>query len=157
MTDFWYNDSELQMDTNLILYIEENDSINSVNNKLFIGWSNTDNDYYVRGRRQYQDFVPYAFHCKSTNKLYDLIKFREKFEPNSFDYIIDDGSHVAAHQILTFQLLFDHLLKDSGLYFIEDLHDASFINYVSGLFKTLRPSTFLPASLQSLFNFGSLV
>jgi hypothetical protein len=75
MTDFWYNDSELQMDTNLILYIEENDSINSVNNKLFIGWSNTDNDYYVRGRRQYQDFVPYAFHCKSTNKLYDLIKF----------------------------------------------------------------------------------
>jgi hypothetical protein len=75
MTDFLYNDSELQMDTNLILYIEENDSINSVNNKLFIGWSNTDNDYYVRGRRQYQDFVPYAFHCKSTNKLYDLIKF----------------------------------------------------------------------------------
>ena len=98
------------------------------------------------------------FHVLDQSNTNDLIKFREKFEPNSFDYIIDDGSHVAAHQILTFQLLFDHLLKDSGLYFIEDLHDASFINYVSGLFKTLNQNHLLDSqpNINDALNISSM-
>jgi hypothetical protein len=81
MSDFLYNDSELQMDTNLILCIEEHDNIrdsNSVDTTLFIGYSRQDNDYYVRGKRQdigSQEFVPYAFRCKSANNLYDFIEF----------------------------------------------------------------------------------
>ena len=81
MTDFLYNDSELQMDSRLILCIEEHDSIrtpDSVDTRLFIGWSNSDKDYLVRGKRQdigSKEFVPYAFHCDSTDDLYDFIEF----------------------------------------------------------------------------------
>lgn len=37
------------------------------------------------------------------------------------DIIIDDGSHISSHQILTFNVLWDKL-KIGGLYFIEDIH-----------------------------------
>jgi hypothetical protein len=81
MSDFLYNDSELQMDSKLILCIEEHDSnrfYDSVDTRLFIGWSNIDQDYYVRGKRQDTDskeFVPYAFRCEHTDDLYDFIEF----------------------------------------------------------------------------------
>lgn len=81
MTDFLYNDSELQMDTRLILCIAEHDNKmdpNSVDNRLFIGWSVQDNDYFVRGKREdigLNEFVPYAFRCEHTDDLYDFIEF----------------------------------------------------------------------------------
>jgi hypothetical protein len=37
------------------------------------------------------------------------------------DIIIDDGSHVAEHQLKTFYYLFENLLKDGGTYIIEDV------------------------------------
>lgn len=40
-----------------------------------------------------------------------------------FDIIIDDGSHLNAHQILTFKSLFRHL-RDNGLYIIEDVQTS---------------------------------
>jgi hypothetical protein len=76
-----YNDSELQTDTNLILCIEDHDNENdstSIDNRLFIGWVEEDNDYYVRGKRQDTDktkYVPYAFHCSSPYDLFNFIKF----------------------------------------------------------------------------------
>ena len=39
------------------------------------------------------------------------------------DIILDDGSHVAEHQTASFRALFP-LLKDGGLYVIEDLHTS---------------------------------
>ena len=82
MTDFLYNDSELQMDSKLILCIEQQDTTreptNSVDTRLFIGWSCQDNDYFVRGKRQdigVTEFVPYAFRCEHTDELYDFIEF----------------------------------------------------------------------------------
>lgn len=81
MADFFYNDSELQMDSKLILCIEEHDSRknpDSVDTRLFIGWSNLDNDYFIRGKRVdigSKEFVPYAFRCDSTDELYDFIEF----------------------------------------------------------------------------------
>ena len=42
----------------------------------------------------------------------------------SYDYIIDDGSHIREHQILTASLLLDHL-KPHGIYFIEDCIDGA--------------------------------
>lgn len=92
MTNFLYNDSELQMDSKLILCIEEHDSIrnpNSVDTRLFIGWSNTDKDYYIRGKREdigSKEFVPYAFRCEHTDDLYDFIEF--VVGPNSCASII---------------------------------------------------------------------
>ncbi|MCZ7855928.1 hypothetical protein O9X81_04815 [Agrobacterium salinitolerans] len=38
-----------------------------------------------------------------------------------FDIVIDDGSHVASHQIASFNALFGSGLKDGGIYFVEDL------------------------------------
>jgi hypothetical protein len=37
------------------------------------------------------------------------------------DIIIDDGSHVPEHQLKTFYFLFEHLLKNGGVYVIEDV------------------------------------
>ena len=39
------------------------------------------------------------------------------------DIILDDGSHVAGHQIVSFNTLFPHL-KNGGLYIVEDVHTA---------------------------------
>jgi hypothetical protein len=81
MTDFAYTDSELQMDTQFILCIEECDDTNlfsTVDTRLFIGWDLSDEDYFVRGRRQdtrSSDYVPYAFRCESARDLYDFISF----------------------------------------------------------------------------------
>lgn len=81
MADFFYNDSELQMESKLILCIEEHDDRNdssSVDTRLFIGWNNQNNDYFIRGKRVdigSKEFVPYAFHCDSTDELYDFIEF----------------------------------------------------------------------------------
>ncbi len=45
-------------------------------------------------------------------------------ESGPFDIVIDDGSHVADHQIVSFFNLFP-ALKEGGIYIVEDLH-ASF-------------------------------
>jgi hypothetical protein len=47
--------------------------------------------------------------CKKCNKKYDII--------------IDDGSHIASHQINTFEILFKNLLNNCGIYIVEDLFD----------------------------------
>lgn len=40
------------------------------------------------------------------------------------DIIIDDGSHIIQHQIMTFEILFNSL-KTNGQYIIEDLHTST--------------------------------
>lgn len=52
-------------------------------------------------------------------------------EFGKFDLIIDDGSHVASHQIAAFNALFSAGLKDDGLYFIEDL-EGNYWGHVTG-------------------------
>jgi len=37
------------------------------------------------------------------------------------EFIIDDGSHVPEHQLLSFNYLFENLLQDGGTYIIEDI------------------------------------
>ncbi len=37
------------------------------------------------------------------------------------DIIIDDGSHIPQHQITTFEYLFENMLKNGGVYIIEDI------------------------------------
>jgi hypothetical protein len=44
-------------------------------------------------------------------------------EMGELDIVLDDGSHVAEHQKTSFDVLFP-LLKDGGLYIIEDTHTA---------------------------------
>jgi hypothetical protein len=49
-----------------------------------------------------------------------LKKVVEEFGP--FDLIIDDGSHQSSHIIASFNHLYADGLKDTGIYFVEDLH-----------------------------------
>ena len=44
----------------------------------------------------------------------------QEFGP--FDLIVDDGSHHSSHIIASFNHLYSDGLKDSGIYFVEDLH-----------------------------------
>lgn len=77
----YYNDSNLQMNSQLILCIKEYDNTkdkSSVDTIMFIGWSYTDNLYYIRGKRQDisdKNFVPYAFKCENEIDLYNFIEF----------------------------------------------------------------------------------
>lgn len=81
MSNFIYNDSDLQMNSKLILCIKDHDSkenIHSIDNVMFIGWSHTDNIYYIRGKRQdtgLSNFVPYAFKCENDYAAYNFIEF----------------------------------------------------------------------------------
>lgn len=53
------------------------------------------------------------------SKIEDLINLKNKIK--SCDIIIDDGSHINDHQILTFNILWSKL-KAGGFYIIEDVH-----------------------------------
>lgn len=39
-------------------------------------------------------------------------------------FIIDDGSHIPEHQVLTFNVLFDKLLQPGGVYIVEDIETS---------------------------------
>lgn len=48
-------------------------------------------------------------------------KFLKKLGDQNYDLIIDDGSHISEHQLISFKTLFEYLSSE-GLYVIEDLH-----------------------------------
>lgn len=52
-------------------------------------------------------------------------------EMGGVDIVLDDGSHVAAHMLASFDVLFP-LLSDGGLYAAEDLHAAYWKNFGGG-------------------------
>lgn len=56
------------------------------------------------------------------SKSEDLLNIIRKISPNhsTFDIIIDDGSHIAKHQVLSFEVLAPYVSSD-GIYVIEDV------------------------------------
>ena len=77
-----------------------------------------------------------------------LAELAAEFGP--FDVILDDGSHINAHQITSFEHLWPHV-KNGGLYMVEDCHtsywpgfgggyrnEASFIEYAKRLIDTMH-------------------
>ncbi|CAE8636443.1 unnamed protein product [Polarella glacialis] len=70
-----------------------------------------------------------VYQCDATRRL-DL--FRRLDPEENFDLIVDDGSHMAKHQLRSFELLFP-LLKPGGWYMIEDVADSSVYNNFSSL------------------------
>lgn len=98
-----------------------------------------------------------VYQCSQVDepKLTSLAK-----ELGPFDFIIDDGSHVNAHQIETFGILWPHL-KDGGVYIVEDVQTSYWPMYGGGpvgttgyqkscmhWFKELVDSVNLPEFLQ---------
>lgn len=59
----------------------------------------------------------------SGNDLENIIK-----EIKCCDIIIDDGSHVPEHQLFSFNILFKNLLKEGGVYIIEDIETSYWTN-----------------------------
>lgn len=57
---------------------------------------------------------------------------------SSFDVIIDDCSHIAQHQFDTLKIFFRDVLKTGGLYFIEDIHDNNFLEFLPPIFDSLN-------------------
>jgi len=60
---------------------------------------------------------------------------------DSFDIIIDDGSHTSRDVIVSFQKYFRHV-KDEGLYLAEDLHTSYFSNFQGGVWHPLSSIRF---------------
>lgn len=77
-----------------------------------------------------------------------LAELAAEFGP--FDVVLDDGSHISAHQTASFEHLWPHV-KNGGLYMVEDCHtsywpgfgggyrnEASFIEYAKRLVDTMH-------------------
>ena len=60
-----------------------------------------------------------VFKCDQSS-LMDLKKIQKELESQSIDLIVDDGSHIPEHIILTFNLFFKSLLNENCVYIIED-------------------------------------
>ena len=58
---------------------------------------------------------------------------------DKFDIIIDDGGHTMNQQIITYEVLFDHV-KPGGIFLCEDVHTSYWQNYGGGLHS---PSSFV--------------
>lgn len=71
------------------------------------------------------------------------IEFLKKIADHygKFDVIVDDGSHINKHQIVTLNFAFEHLLSDNGIYLIEDCHTSYFKFYEEGGYK--NPKSFI--------------
>ncbi len=74
---------------------------------------------------------------------------------DDFDIIIDDGSHRADHQQITFGVLFDRL-RVGGMYFIEDLLDNGLGDPDSGIFASEVPVLNTRRVFQTLTETGRL-
>jgi hypothetical protein len=79
-----------------------------------------------------------TMHVADQSSEEELRRFTDGLEGGKFDFIIDDGSHQANHQILSLYTLFPSVLKDNGVYFIEDIHDSEFINHLPALYSNLN-------------------
>ena len=64
----------------------------------------------------------------------DREPLRRAIGDQTFDVIIDDGSHRCADVVATFAILFERLAP-YGKYFIEDLHCSYYADYGGGLLK----------------------
>ncbi len=62
------------------------------------------------------------------SSLTELKKIQKKLESRSIDLIIDDGSHIPEHIILTFNLFFKSLLNENCIYIIEDIETSYWTN-----------------------------
>ena len=60
------------------------------------------------------------------------------------DVVIDDASHVGAHQIISFETLYP-LVQENGIYICEDTHTSYWLEFGGGLGK---PGTFVEYSKQ---------
>jgi hypothetical protein len=92
------------------------------------------------------------------SNIKDIIRVANQVGPAKF--IIDDGSHHAEHQLLTFNYLFQNLLEPGGVYIIEDIEcsywkpDTDIYGYRIGYLNIIDYFTKYQHELNSEFNHG---
>jgi len=59
---------------------------------------------------------------QSDPKFWKVVE--EDLKGHKFDIIVDDGSHVPWHQIFTLETIFGTLLKEGGIYIVEDVETS---------------------------------
>jgi len=85
------------------------------------------NEYFPKAKMWGVDILPKAsFNERLTiiqadQSIPEGIEKVSQLSPKDCEFIIDDGSHVAEHQIKTFHKLFQENLKPGGVYIIEDI------------------------------------
>lgn len=75
--------------------------------------------------------------------------------PNDFDIIIDDGSHIPQHQILSFKVLFPKM-RSTGIYVIEDIiNNQTTANFIKGMIDNINywPKNFSTRNWPKLLHF----
>lgn len=71
-------------------------------------------------QKQSEDERVDLYKCDQSNLL-DLQNIRSILDPKyPIMFIIDDGSHIPEHQMLSFDYFFSEVLQDGGVYIIED-------------------------------------
>ena len=70
-------------------------------------------------------------------------------EMGGVDIVLDDGSHIATHQRTSFEALFP-LLSNDGLYIIEDMHTAYWLDYEGGLKRKGTAIEFLKDKIDAM-------
>jgi hypothetical protein len=123
MSEFLYNDSELQQDTFLILCLEEVDD-EDIDNRVFIGWCNGTKNFFVRGKRTDigpREFVPYTFHSENAIKLYNFLEFVlgenanmniVLYNYNNIYSLLKAGENCIGTNVLTYEFFESHMDKD---------------------------------------------
>jgi hypothetical protein len=79
--------------------------------------------YGIDINSQYSDERLCIFKCDQSNEK-QLRNVLSQIGNTKCDFINDDGSHIPEHQILTFDLFFNDLLNDGGVYIIEDIETS---------------------------------
>lgn len=75
----------------------------------------------------------------------------------SLDLIIDDGSHIPWHQVLTFDVLFRELLAPGGTYIIEDIETSYWSSDRASLYNYKIPNAGLGQGGSVVERFKSIV
>ncbi len=71
----------------------------------------------------------YGLDIKNTTKVQKtLTKIYKSFKFNSFDLIIDDGSHKLKDILISLKFFFNHL-RENGIYIIEDFKHPNYYEY----------------------------
>jgi len=103
-----------------------------------LSWCNIFKNGKIYGMEYKQDFLHLYEKITQEHKKYSEVDFNfgdsrskstwQRYEKESFDIIIDDGSHEPGDQIDTLEVGFEYL-KPKGFYFIEDISQRYFKNY----------------------------
>jgi hypothetical protein len=68
--------------------------------------------------------IPKNINIQGDQSRVEDLEFLKSTIGKRVQFILDDGSHISEHQILSFNYLFDHVLEEGGVYIIEDIETS---------------------------------